>query len=98
MDKVFIADFTKESREELIVLVFEAYYPNNNFVYNENFIKNCIEESRFMREIYQDDSINPFNFDKEFGIGTLQDLVQALRDNKPKNIDVLELMSGMGIN
>ena len=33
MDKVYIADFNKESREELIVLVFEAYYPNNKLYY-----------------------------------------------------------------
>ena len=51
-----------------------------------------------MREIYEEEAINPFNFDKEFGIGTLQDLVETLRDNKPKNIDILELMNDMELN
>lgn len=98
MDKVYIADFNKESREELIVLVFEAYYPNNKLTYNENFIKSCIQESEFMREIYQKEAVNPFNFDKEFGIGTLQDLVETLRENKPKNIDILESLNKMELN
>ena len=51
-----------------------------------------------MREIYQEEAINPFNFDKEFGIGTLQDLVETLRVNKPKNIDILESLNKMELN
>ncbi len=68
MDKVYIADFNKESREELIVLVFEAYYPNNKLTYNENFIKSCIQESEFMREIYEErGDLILFNLIKNFG-------------------------------
>ena len=98
MDKVYIADFSKNSREELIILIFEAYYPNNKFTYNENFIKSCINESIFLKEIYEKDEINPFNFDRDFGIGTFQDLVEILREGKPKNIDLLDLLNKMELN
>jgi hypothetical protein len=48
MDFVHIADFNKELREELIVLVFEAFYPNKKNSYDERFIKSLVESSTLM--------------------------------------------------
>lgn len=97
MDKVHIADFSKELREELIILVFEAFYPNNNKTYDERFINSLVESSSFLSDIYFKDSVDSFIFDKEFGSGTLQDLVDCIRTNKKERIDVLNLLENMNI-
>ena len=98
MDRVFISDFDKMCREELMILVFEAYYPNNKLEYNDNFLRSCIEQSDFMREIYNDDSVNCFKFDEEFGVGTFQDLVESIRENKSEKVDIIDSLMNMEIN
>lgn len=98
MDFVHIADFTKELREELIVLVFEAFYPNKKNTYDERFIKSLVESSTFLYDIYYKDKITAFEFDKEFGCGTLQDLVECLRISNPNKIDILNLLEDMSLN
>lgn len=97
MDFVHIADFTKELREELIVLVFEAFYPNSKQIYDEKFIESLVESSSFLNEIYYKEKINSYHFDKEFGCGTLQDLVECLRMNNPNKIDLLDLLEDLNL-
>jgi len=97
MDLVYISDFTKENRKELIILVFEAFYPNNKLEYNDKFIDSLLQSSLFIKQIYNDDAINSYNFDKDFGCGTFQDLVTCLRDNIPKK-DIFDDFTSLSIN
>lgn len=98
MECVFISDFTKELREELIVLVFQAYYPNNKKIFDERFIKILIESSIFLNSIYNDNKITSIDFDNDFGKGTLQDLVDSIRLNKFDRTDILESFENINIS
>ena len=98
MECVFISDFTKELREELIVLVFQAYYPNNKKIFDERFIKILIESSIFLNSIYNDSKITSIDFDNDFGKGTLQDLVDSIRLNKFDRTDILESLENINIS
>lgn len=97
MDTVYISDFTKENRKELIILIFEAFYPNSKLDYNDNFIHSLLENSILIKQIYNDDVINAHDFDKEFGCGTFQDLVSCLRDTNPKK-DIFDGLTNLSIN
>ena len=97
MEKVYISDFTNEMRKELIILIFEAFYPNSKLEYNDRFILSLIESSHFMKTIFKEDSIDVFNFDKDFGSGTFQDLVDCLRINK-KDPDIIDSLSSMNLS
>lgn len=98
MECVFISDFTKELREKLIVLVFQAYYPNNKKIFDERFIKILIESSIFLNSIYKDNKITSIDFDNDFGKGTLQDLVDSIRLNKFDRTDILESFENINIS
>ena len=98
MECVFISDFTKELREELIVLVFQAYYPNNKKIFDERFIKILIENSIFLNSIYKDNKITSIDFDNDFGKGTLQDLVDSIRLNKFDRTDILQSFENINIS
>tara|TARA_R110002074_G_scaffold157472_1_gene314373 strand:- start:1521 stop:1817 length:297 start_codon:yes stop_codon:yes gene_type:complete len=98
MECVFISDFTKELREELIVLVFQAYYPNNKKIFDERFIKILIGSSIFLNSIYNDSKITSIDFDNDFGKGTLQDLVDSIRLNKFDRTDILESLENINIS
>ena len=98
MECVFISDFTKELREELIVLVFQAYYPNNKKIFDERFIKILIESSIFLNSIYNDNKITSIDFDNDFGKGTLQDLVDSIRLNKFDRTDILQSFENINIS
>lgn len=96
MDLVHISDFTKENRKELIVLIFEAFYPNSKIEYNDRFIDSLLQNSLFIKKIYNDDAIDAYEFDKDFGCGTFQDLVNCLRDKNPKK-DIIEGIENLSI-
>ena len=96
MDLVHISDFTKENRKELIVLIFEAFYPNSKIEYNDKFIDSLLQNSLFIRHIYNDNAVNAYDFDKDFGCGTFQDLVNCLRDKNPKK-DIIEGLEDLSI-
>ena len=89
MECVFISDFTKELREELIVLVFQAYYPNNKKIFDERFIKILIGSSIFLNSIYKDNKITSIDFDNDFGKGRL---------NKFDRTDILESLENINIS
>ncbi len=96
MDMVYISDFTKENRKELIILIFEAFYPHSKVEYNDNFIHSLLQNSLLIKQIYYNDAINAYDFDKEFGCGTFQDLVNCLRDTSPKK-DIFEDFTNLSI-
>lgn len=96
MDLVHISDFTKENRKELIILIFEAFYPNSKIEYNDKFIDSLLQNSLFIRHIYNDNAVNAYDFDKDFGCGTFQDLVNCLRDKNPEK-DIIEGIEDLSI-
>jgi len=96
MDRVYISDFTKENRKELIILIFEAFYPNSKIEYNDKFIDSLVENSIIIKQIYYNNFINVYNFDKDFGCGTFQDLVNCLREKNPKK-DIIERFEDLSI-
>ena len=96
MDMVYISDFTKENRKELIILIFEAFYPHSKVEYNDNFIHSLLQNSKLIKQIYYDNAINVYDFDTEFGCGTFQDLVNCLRDTIPKK-DIFEDFTNLSI-
>jgi len=92
MDLVSIADLSQKNREELIILVFELFYPNSKIKYNKIFIDSLLYSSVFIKQIYNNNNIDPYNFDKEFGCGTFQELVDCLREKNGENYNLQNII------
>lgn len=100
MDYVYIADFNEKDRDCLLEAlwnstiikesesIFDIEVAKEQISKNDGFA-DCICGRHILVYIYLGDNIDPYLYDRENGIGSVQEIVDNIRINKKNNCDIL---------